>query len=94
MIIKLEELTQDGLDELIACAEQRSLFAATIAGVLALPFQSEEALSIKKRMIIAINLGLNMGLRVGDYVEKETLIAMKNHCEEQIGMEELLDSIK
>jgi hypothetical protein len=92
-MIKLEDLTQDILDHLVACTKQRSMFAAAVAGTIALPVQSEEALDMKRRMMLAVQMGLEMGLRVGDDIEKETLMAMKNHCEEQIEMEDLLNSI-
>jgi hypothetical protein len=93
-MLKLEDLTQDTLNHLVACTQQRSVFAATVAGIMALPVQSKEALDIKRRMMMAVQTGLEMGLRVGDFIEKETLMTMKNHCEEQLAMEELIDSIK
>ena len=89
----LEELTQDDLDHLLACASQRSVFAAAVAGAMMHKGQSDDALDIKRRIMMAMALGLSMDLRVRDEIEKELLTLMKNHCEEQIAMEDLLDSI-
>jgi len=89
----LEELTQEELDHLLACNNQRSLFAACVQGVMELPITDKEALAIKTTLMTTVAMGMEMGARVGDSIEQRVLISMKNHCEEQIAIAELLDNI-
>ena len=89
----LEEVTQEELDHLVACAKQRSLFAACIAGMMQVDVTGKEALAMKNTIMQTVSMGLDMGLRVRDEIEKCVLITMKNHCEEQIEINELLSTI-
>lgn len=86
----LEEVTQEELDHLVACTHQRSLFAACIAGMMQADVTDKEALRMKTTIMQTVSMGLDMGLRVRDEIEKCVLITMKNHCEEQIEINELL----
>jgi hypothetical protein len=89
----LEELTQGELDHLVACAKQRTLFAACVGGIMELDITGKEGLAMKSTIMQTVAIGLDMGLRVGDDIEQRVLISMKNHCEEQIEISELLESI-
>lgn len=89
----LEEVTQDELDHLVACTKQRSLFAACVAGIMQVDVTGKEGLAMKATIMQTVSLGLAMGLRVQDEIEQRVLIAMKEHCEEQIEINELLDNI-
>jgi len=89
----LEELTQEELDHLVACTKQRSLFAACVGGIMQLGITGKEGLAIKSTLMQTVAMGMDMGLRVGDEIEQRVLISMKEHCEEQIEIRELLDNI-
>jgi hypothetical protein len=91
--MKLAEVTQEELDHLVACTHQRSLFAACIAGMMQVDVTDKEALAIKATIMQTVSLGLSMGMRVHDEIEQRVLIAMKNHCEEQIAINDLLNEI-
>ena len=89
----LEEVTQEELDHLVACAKQRSLFAACVGGIMQVDVTGREALAMKATIMQTVSMGLAMGLCVRDEIEQRVLIAMKEHCEEQIEINELLDNI-
>jgi hypothetical protein len=89
----LEELTQEELDHLVACTRQRSLFAACVGGIMQLGITGKEGLAIKATVMQTVAMGLDMGLRVGDEIEQRVLVAMKEHCEEQLVIEDLLNSV-
>lgn len=89
----LEEITQEELDHLVACAKQRSLFAACVGGIMQVDVTGKEGLAMKATIMQTVSLGLAMGLRVQDEIEHRVLIAMKEHCEEQIEINDLLSTI-
>jgi len=89
----LEELTQEDLDDLLARATQRSVFAACIAGIMQLDLTSREGLAIKSTLMQRVLMSMEMGFRVHDEIDDHLLVSMKNHCEEQIEISELLDII-
>lgn len=89
----LEELTQGELDNLVARAKQRTVFAAVVAGVMSLDLTSKEGLAIQRTIITAVMTGMDMGLRVGDNIEHSILVTMKEYCEQQIVIEDLLNSV-
>jgi dihydroorotate dehydrogenase len=89
----LEELTQEELDHLVACTKQRTLFAACVGGIMQLDITGKEGLAMKATILQVVAMGMEMGARVGDDIERRILISMKEHCEEQIEIAELLDSI-
>ena len=89
----LEELTQEDFEHLVACGRQRAVLAAIVAGVMQLELTSKEGIAIKNTMMATVAQGLTMNAHVGDYIDKQLLTSMKEHCEEQIAMEDLFNTL-
>lgn len=88
--MRVEELTQEQLDELLARAKQRSAAMAMLTGIMQLSLTDPEALRIKKSIMATFMISLQMQGNVGDWVEKQLLEAMRDHCEQEIAIEELI----
>ena len=86
----LEEVTQDDLDLLIKICDQRGALAAIIINAMNAEATSNDALLIKKHMMMTMTIALALGAVVRDDVDKKLLESMKDHCEEQIEINELL----
>ena len=92
--MKVEDLNQEDFEHLMKCGQQRAVMAAAIVNAMNKPATCEEALAIKRTLMIAMSTSLSMGLGVRDEIERDVLISMKDHCTEQIEIEELLESTK
>jgi hypothetical protein len=91
--MKLEELTQDELDILLARSNQRVMLISIITAMMECTANDNEALAMKRGVMASISLGISMGgFFVGDNLDKEMLKVMRDHCEQEIAMEDLLNS--
>jgi hypothetical protein len=91
--MKLEELTQEELDGIVQMAKQRQALAAIIANTMEEEATSPDAIAIKAKIMMSMTVAIALGAMVGDDVDKRLLTAMKDHCKEQIEINDLLNEI-
>lgn len=91
--MNLAELTQEDLDLLIKMGEQRGALAAILTNVMNAEATSDDALLIKRHIMMSMTIALALGAVVKDNIDKTLLQSMKDHCEEQISINDLLNEI-
>lgn len=91
--MNLEELTQEDLDMLVKMGEQRGALAAILTNVMNAEATSDDALLIKRHIMMSMTIALALGAVVKDNIDKILLQSMKDHCEEQISINDLLNEI-
>ena len=81
-------------EQLHIAMTHRAILAAAVVGTMVSPCVSEESIRIKNA-IMRVILGIfDDGERFGDSIERHLLLSSKNHCIEQIEINELLEGIR
>jgi hypothetical protein len=80
-------------EQLHVAMKQRAMLAAVAVGTMGAPCVSEDSIRMKNATMKVIMRIFEEGDTFGDAIEKQLLLSSRDHCMEQIQINELLDNV-